>query len=328
MALPLRRGDHGEEVRDLHRRLAAAGFTPGEVSARYTASTCAAVEAFQRDRGLEVTGVCDQATWDLLVEAGYRLGDRLLYLQAPMLRGDDVAALQLRLSSLGFDAGRVDGIFGPQTEKALAEFQRNAGLPTDGIAGRATIDELCRLGTMADQADPVAAVRERESLRRAPRDLGRRRIVVGDLGGSDALASALSRLLRQAGGEVVTLHEPDGSLQATAANQFGAEVYVGLTVNTRSSVAYFATTGFESAGGRRLAELCADRLTPVLAPPEPTGRCDVAGARLAVLRETRMPAVLCRLGPPELVVVRAADVARGVAHAVREWTLDPVAEGR
>jgi N-acetylmuramoyl-L-alanine amidase len=326
MALPLSRGDHGEEVRDLHRRLAAAGFAPAEVSPRYTDATDAAVAAFQRDRGLEVTGVCDQPTWDLLVEAGYRLGDRLLYLQAPMLRGDDVAALQLRLSSLGFDTGRVDGIFGPQTEKALAEFQRNAGLPTDGIAGRATIDELCRLGTMADQADPVAAVRERESLRRAPRDLGRRRIVIGDLGGTDALASALSRLLRQAGGDVVTLHEPDGSRQAAAANRFDAAVYVGLVVNTRSSVAYFATTGFESAGGRRLAELCADRLLDALVRDDPGLECGVSGARLAVLRETRMPAVLCRVGPPELVVARSADVARAITDAVRRWAVDPVAD--
>jgi N-acetylmuramoyl-L-alanine amidase len=328
MALPLQRGDHGEEVRDLHRRLAAAGFAPAEVSARYTAATDAAIEAFQRDRGLEVTGVCDQFTWDLLVEAGYRLGDRLLYLQAPMLRGDDVAALQLRLSSLGFDAGRVDGIFGPQTEKALAEFQRNAGLPTDGIAGRATIDELCRLGTMADQADPVAVVRERESLRRAPRDLGRRRIVIGDLGGSDALAVALSRLLRQAGGEVVTLHEPDGSLQAAAANRFDAELYVGLVVNTSSSVAYFATTGFESTGGRRLGELCAEQLRLLLGREGRDPECGVTGARLAVLRETRMPAVLCRVGPPELVVLRSAEIARGITEAVRHWAIDPVADPR
>jgi N-acetylmuramoyl-L-alanine amidase len=326
MTLPLKRGSGGEEVRDLHRRLTAAGFAPGDVTGRYTAATDAAVEAFQRDRGLEATGVCDQSTWDLLVEAGYRLGDRLLYLQAPMLRGDDVQELQLRLSSLGFDAGRVDGIFGPQTERALAEVQRNAGLPTDGIAGRATIGELCRLGAMADRGDPVAVVRERESLRRAPRDLGNRRIVVGDLGGSDALATAVSRLLRHAGGEVMTLHEPDGSLQAASANRFEAELYVGLSVNTSSSAAYFATTGFESAGGRRLAELCAERLTPVLGRIDRTtaATCQVLGTRVPVLRETRMPAVLCRVGPPDVAVGGAADVARAVSEAIRAWVTAPV----
>ena len=48
-----------------------------------------------------------------------------------MLRGDDVAELQQRLGALGFDAGRVDGIFGAETATALEALQRNAGLPTD-----------------------------------------------------------------------------------------------------------------------------------------------------------------------------------------------------
>ena len=39
--------------------------------------------------------------------------------------GDDVAELQQRLSALGFDSGRVDGIFGDLTSAALGEFQRD-----------------------------------------------------------------------------------------------------------------------------------------------------------------------------------------------------------
>jgi N-acetylmuramoyl-L-alanine amidase len=322
MALPLTCGDEGEEVRDLHRRLSAAGFAAPGPPSHFTPATQAAVEAFQRDRGLEPNGTCDQPTWQLLVEAGYRLGDRLLYLQAPMLRGDDVAELQLRLSSLGFDAGRVDGIFGPETETALAEFQRNAGLPTDGIAGTATIGELCRLGTMADRSDPVATVKEREQLRQAPRALHGRRVVVGDLGGLDALTTALARLLRRAGGDVITLHEPDGSLQAAAANRFDAELYIGIASNVSSSTSYFATVGFESTGGRLLAELCARRVGTVLGVNQPP--CEVVGMRLPILRETRMPAVLCRLGPPEAVVRHTAEFARILADAVREWVGAPV----
>ena len=53
------------------------------------------MSAFQHRSGLEVTGVCDGPTWSVLVEAGYHLGDRLLYLRTPMLRGDDVTALCL-----------------------------------------------------------------------------------------------------------------------------------------------------------------------------------------------------------------------------------------
>jgi N-acetylmuramoyl-L-alanine amidase len=107
--------------------------------------TRAAVEAFQHLRGLRVDGICGPQTWNTLVEASFRLGDRFLFRRTPMQRGDDVADLQLRLSTLGFDTGRVDGIFGDLTSRALAEFQRNAGLPVDGILGGATLGELMRL---------------------------------------------------------------------------------------------------------------------------------------------------------------------------------------
>ena len=109
-----------------------AASTPGV----YCAATDAAVRAFQAAHGLPPDGVCDEPTWTALVEASWALGDRLLAYRTPDdLRGDDVAELQRRLGRLGFDAGRVDGIFGPLTARALAEFQRNSGLHPDGICG-------------------------------------------------------------------------------------------------------------------------------------------------------------------------------------------------
>ena len=59
-----------------------------------------------------MTGRCDELTWTALVEAGWTLGDRLLMITAPNLRGEDVAELQRILARLGFNCGRVDGIFG------------------------------------------------------------------------------------------------------------------------------------------------------------------------------------------------------------------------
>ena len=74
-------------------------------------------------------------TWGELVEAGYRLGDRVLYLRSLSFQGDDVRELQKRLNALGFDAGREDGIFGSRTAAAVAEFQHNVGSASDGIVG-------------------------------------------------------------------------------------------------------------------------------------------------------------------------------------------------
>jgi N-acetylmuramoyl-L-alanine amidase len=49
------------------------------------------------------------------------------------MRGDDVQAMQTVLAKLGFDCGRADGIFGPNTLRALTEFQQNYGIVADGI---------------------------------------------------------------------------------------------------------------------------------------------------------------------------------------------------
>ena len=66
---------------------------------------------------------------------------------------------QRRLSALGFDTGRVDGIFGRQTASALGEFQRNAGLPVDGILGAETLRDLKRMMPRHAEPELVSAVR-------------------------------------------------------------------------------------------------------------------------------------------------------------------------
>lgn len=324
MPLPLRPGSRGEDVRDLHLRLAAAGHAVRGVAVDvYGTETAAAVAAFQTGRGLPPSGECDGPTWQQLVEAGHRLGDRLLYRHAPMLRGDDVAELQLRLGSLGFDAGRVDGIFGPDTERALTDFQRNAGLPTDGIAGQDTVRELCRVGAKADPRDPVAVVRERERLRRAPRTLVARRIVIGESGGGAAVALAMARQLRTRGASVMTLHHPDTSRQAADANSAEAEVYLGLEICPEATceARYFATPGFVSAGGRRLAELLAGQVHERLHLA-----CSTQPSRTPVLRETRMPAVQLAIGPASAIATQLATLAAALTRATEHWFLDPVDE--
>ena len=112
----------------------------------YDESVKSAVSAFQQNRGLSVTGEIDQITFNSLEEARWKLGDRSLYLKsAPLMRGDDVATLQSRLTEMGFDCGRVDGIFGNKTESSVKEFQKSVGVEVDGKCGPATLTALIRL---------------------------------------------------------------------------------------------------------------------------------------------------------------------------------------
>jgi N-acetylmuramoyl-L-alanine amidase len=281
------------------------------------------VEAFQHRRGLWIDGICGSETWSALVEAGFRLGDRFLYLRRPMLRGDDVADLQRRLSALGFDTGRVDGIFGELTSSALAELQRNVGLAADGILGASTLRELRRVMPRHAEPELVSTVRDRERLRRAPRTLLGRRIAIGEEGGLDVLVGAVRRHLTESGAQVVPLLHPDGSAQAAAANAAAVEAYLGLRLDPhheRCIAAYYAGYSYESQGGRRLAELVQQFAAGALGVP-PGG---AVGMSLPVLRETRMPAVICEVGPPVVVVRRAQSLAGALVDAVGVWVTTPV----
>jgi N-acetylmuramoyl-L-alanine amidase len=321
--LPLRLGDTGDGVRDLQQRLAAGGeLVLGDLRGRFGSHTQAAVTAFQRRRGLPASGVCDPSTWMALVEAGHRPGDRLLYLHSPMLRGDDVAHLQRSLGALGFDAGRVDGIFGPQTERALVDFQHNAGLTPDGRCGPGVLTSLERLGDRAGHRTNVAGVRERELLRSQPAMLAGRRVVLGESGGLDVLVNAIDRVLQDAGAVVALLHHPHHSVQAVEANDFKADVYLGFSLvdGPACEAAFYSTTGWESPGGQRLASLLVDSWSTV-------DELDIEPARgrwLPILRETRMPAVACGLGPPSTVVTQTAALAAATSGALAAWVETPV----
>jgi N-acetylmuramoyl-L-alanine amidase len=314
----LQLGDEGDAVADVQRRLAELGISPGvDSEGSFREGTRAALEAFQHRRGLRIDGVCGHQTWSALVEAGRRLGDRFLYRRSPMLRGDDVAELQQRLSALGFDTGRVDGIFGDLTSVALAEFQRNAGLPVDGIAGAATVAELLRFGSRHDGSELVSTVRDRERLRQAPRTLAGRRISIGEEGGLGATVGAVRRLLVSRGALVTTHHHPEGSIQASEANAAAAEVFVGIRVGSERgcSTSYYAGYRYSSAGGRRLAELLHVALATTLALPD----AGTDGMSLPLLRETRMPAVICEVAPASVLVEQAPVIARAVVDSLAEW---------
>jgi N-acetylmuramoyl-L-alanine amidase len=318
----LRRGIRGEAVRDLQGRLGRSGLPSApDDTGDFGEGTERAVRAFQSRRSLRVDGIVGRQTWSSLVESGYALGDRLLYLRRPMLRGDDVGDLQLRLNALGFDAGREDGIFGAETHEALLEFQRAAGLPADGICGTTTIDALERVGSLAGGS--AAGLRERERLRAGPRRLAGRRVYVAAVPGLAVLGERVTRGLLDAGAyALLDATGDDDSFVAEEANRFEADVLLALRAgDSGRRCAYFAAPRFASEVGHHVATEIADELGRVLAEPP-----EICGRAYPLLRETRMPAVVCELVSEDDVdgmreVVRLAGdagraIVRGVARAI------------
>ena len=305
-------------MRDLQRRLGAAGYSPaGAEAGFFCASTEQALRRFQEERGLRLTGSCDDETWRALVEASWKLGDRPLVLVAPNLRGDDVGELQAALARIGFDCGRVDGIFGPRTASALEDFQHNCGLVVDGVCGPLTVRALKIVTRQSGTGPGVSTVRELEALTSNARSLADLRVVIGQFGGLSSLSRRLVQALRQRSATVASSDEPDASVQAAAANRFAAHVYVGFeaTVDPHSRVLYYAVPQFESTGGRLLATGIAQHCAARLADDPP----EVRGMRLPVLRETRMPAVLVMLGDLPQALDHIASLIEAVMAALAEW---------
>ena len=120
---------------DLQTRLLSLGLDLGNrgIDGVFGPKTELAVKAFQQAMSILADGVVGEITWREVVEAGYRPGERILYLRQPPFRGADVMELQRMLNDLGFDPGAVNGLFDERAARATKEFQRNAGLIPDGV---------------------------------------------------------------------------------------------------------------------------------------------------------------------------------------------------
>lgn len=142
----IKRGDSGAAVEDVQQRLAIINLLEeARVDGVFGEETAAAVRAFRQSANLPEGDEVDDSAWKALVDASYNLGDRTLYLRMPYFHGHDVLQLQQALGALGFLSGNHDGIFGASTESGVRKFQRNMGLPSDGIVGAYTFAAIHNL---------------------------------------------------------------------------------------------------------------------------------------------------------------------------------------
>ena len=138
-------GDRSTAIELISNTLLRLGFltTPSDI---FDEKLTQGIKAFQQERGLTATGVINEITARSLEEARFKLGDRILsFNSSSLMRGDDVSNLQDRLIQMGFNCGKVDGIYGANTERAVKEFQKSVGIAADGKCGPATLISLMRL---------------------------------------------------------------------------------------------------------------------------------------------------------------------------------------
>jgi N-acetylmuramoyl-L-alanine amidase len=322
-----RLGDRGEAVAEVRAKLARLGLVEpaGAAEDRFDADLDRAVRQFQQQRGLAVDGLVGPQTYRAVDEARWRLGDRLLsHVVTHPQSGDDVAALQRRLLDLGFDVGRVDGIFGPDTERAVRDLQRGVGLPPDGTCGPATFKALRRLSPIVTGGEPDA-LRAAEVVHSAgPRLSGKTVVVdpghgggdpghvVGDLREVDLtldLAARVEGRLSATGGltfltrgrDRLPAAELDERARAAFANATDSGLCLSLHVDAHADQAasgvatyYYGSRphGVHSVVGERLAGLVQREIV---------ARTDLVDCRTHaktwdLLRLTRMPTVRVEIG--------------------------------
>jgi peptidoglycan hydrolase-like protein with peptidoglycan-binding domain len=129
-------GAGGAQVAALQRRLQAAGVhVRGGADGQYGPATALAVRAFQKTKGVPVTGTVDAYTAALLARAvAPAVRPAAAALPRPGQSGPAVRDLQRRLILVGArPAGGVDGVYGRATIAAVATFQRWMGLPHRGV---------------------------------------------------------------------------------------------------------------------------------------------------------------------------------------------------
>ncbi|MCX6444164.1 MAG: N-acetylmuramoyl-L-alanine amidase [Actinobacteria bacterium] len=279
------------------------------------------IRSFQQGRGLHVTGELNDVTIRAIEEARWKLGDRSLYLQNSLLmRGDDVAALQARLTEMGFHCGRVDGIYGHMTEAAVKEFQKSVGAAVDGKCGPATIIALLRLTKIVSGGAPTALRETALQKNRGPALANK--VIVLDPGSQDFEREVVYDIAQRLEGRLLALgasvfltrgahNNPSDNERISFTNKNSADLLISLHVDSHENPeAHGVATFFYGNDQHGVHSIVGERFAS-LVQRELCARTDFLNCRTHAktwdpLRLTSAPAVRVDLG----YISNAGDAAR------------------
>ncbi len=316
-----KKGSRGAKVLDIQRRIRLLGYGlgPGEIDGIFGPQTENAVKKFQQDRSVSVTGIVDDECWQELVDAGYSIGERMLYLKEPAFRGDDVKILQLWLKTLGFFKNNESGIFDKSTHNALVDFQKNMKLNPDGILGVDTLVQLNSLKRIINEKQssnfPVIKDKQKKKNKKIKiiLDYGeisseaikeKRNYDKNDLQICSRISDKCRVLLAEEFEVISTVNEsgkifPGLYSRIKRANKSKGDLLLSINLNycsdpkaSGSSCYYFKGLKSFSVGGKKIAEIIQEKLINKLKMTD----CRVHGTGYAILKDTSMTSVLIEPG--------------------------------
>jgi N-acetylmuramoyl-L-alanine amidase len=290
------------------------------------------IRSFQQARGLDATGFVDAVTARALEEARWKLGDRSLYLQEPpLMHGDDIAVLQSRLTEMGFDCGRVDGVYGPRTEIAVKDFQKSVGVTIDGKCGPSTIIALIRLTKIVSGGVPSTLRQNAMQQSRGPA-LANKVIALNPIGDDelvyDVAVRTEGRLLALGASVFLTrgaTNNPTESERIAFSNKSGADLMISLNVDSHiNDKAHGVATYFYGSDAHGIHSIVGERFAS-LVQREICARTDLINCRTHaktwdLLRMTTAPTVRIDLGyvsnPGDLARLSRPDFRDVIAEAL------------
>jgi hypothetical protein len=177
-------------------------------------------------------------------------------------RGAKVEALQTMLNAAGFGPLKVDGIFGPLTQKSVRAFQLGNRLVPDGVVGRKTWGKLGDDGGGPAPA-PTKSVGDSPDLRGVQTELGAgggsiqatqlRALTLARLDGADSTTRRLAGSLADAVGQAWSQWQLTASMAGIVVNAVTASGGQ-ILAPPLSALIIPQATSVDPAAGRALAE--------------------------------------------------------------------------
>lgn len=138
----LKQGSFGDAVKELQAKLISCGYSCGSsgIDGDFGSATFEALLKFQRDNGLQESGIVDEETEKVLSTISVHVHQTVKRGST----GSEVVELQEKLISIGISCGSTgaDGFFGLNTLSAVRTFQKRYSLSVDGVVGKKTWAKL------------------------------------------------------------------------------------------------------------------------------------------------------------------------------------------
>lgn len=150
------KGNLGIEIENLQKILYKLGYLNGQVDGVFGNDTFSAIEIFQKDNSIPVSGAIDEMTLMNLEKQKEKLGlmenKNETYLFALGDTGKEIENIQEKLEEFGYLNGSVDGIYGNDTEDAVKKLQEKMGLSISGSIDRETMRALLSIDKNTDES--------------------------------------------------------------------------------------------------------------------------------------------------------------------------------